>query len=361
MLAKRVAREELDAVARLADPARHDRYSEHALERSLEEYRTHRRDAVGPFTITVDGVPVVNLYRALSDPARAFGELLLARTGAEPESARWEFLRPLDRITIAGDGTALLERGGSAPVRVVVRLVLREHYVPMPAPSAKSAPAASRSAPRPELFTPATLAKYVRASGVVPYALAIAVYFPEERVRYEVDLVENVLLVDPRARSFPPSGRVARPSRMGHAIDALVARGELTMPSARALEVVAESNGLTAVDVAPLFGGVRELGTSALDSLVSRRLVTFDRRTGLYRPRLEALTSSSERPRERTCTLAPRSNPRLRTSVMELLAAADSRASCPLCGDPLPSGWKGLLCAKCQSLVGDGSPGARPA
>lgn len=354
----RVRREELDAVGRLADPARHDAYSELALQRALEEYLPRRREPVAPLHLEVDGVAVPNLYRALADPAHPFETMRLERTGPEPGSSRWEFLRPFDVLAVGADGAAEATRADAPPVRAMARFVLREHYTPSPSPGPKGSAAPPRAALRPELFTPPALARYVRATGIVPFALDLAVYYAEERVRYEVDLVDSALLLDLRTHRLPPRVRVARPSRVGHAVDVLVAHGELSLPSARALEAVVESNGLSTVDLAPLFGGVRELGSSALTSLVARRLVALDRRTGLYRPRLENLAPGPERPRARETSAAPRSNPRLRTSVMELIAAAESRASCPLCGDPLPRDWKGLLCAKCQALVGAGAPGS---
>jgi hypothetical protein len=235
----------------------------------------------------------------------------------------------------------------------MVRILLREHYVPMARPGAG---AAASVAARPEPFVPPRLAQHIRATGTVPFALAVSVYFPDTRVRYEIDLLDGSLVLDPRAHRLPVVRQQKRSARVGYAVDALVARGELSLPSARALEALVETNGLSAVDVAPLFGGVRELGASALDSLVARRLASFDRRSGVDRARLEALAGAPERRRAPASAPAVRSNPRLRSSVMELIAAAESRASCPLCGEPLPSGHTGLLCDKCQALVGPAGP-----
>ncbi|MHB8352288.1 MAG: hypothetical protein ACYDFT_06355, partial [Thermoplasmata archaeon] len=245
--------------------------------------------------------------------------------------------------------------GPSLPVQA--RLLLREHYRPMARPKGEI-PDRSPVGGRPELFTPAGFASFVRRTGTVPFALALAVYFPQERIRYEIDLVESVLLMDGRSHRLPVSGHQPRTARIGHAVDLLVARGELSLPSARALEAVVESNGVTALDLSPLFGGVRELGSSALDTLLARRLVSLDRRTGVYRARFEALSQGPERPRSRPDPV--RANPRLRTSVMELLAAADSRATCPLCGAPLPAGPRRLLCDRCQKLLDSADAAAAP-
>ena len=44
--------------------------------------------------------------------------------------------------------------------------------------------------------------------------------------------------------------------------------------------------------MAPLYGGVRELGASALDSLVARKLLGREARSGTYLPRIDAIASA---------------------------------------------------------------------
>lgn len=355
----RATREAMDAVARLPDPERHDRFSESALHRSLEEYLARRREPVRPLILRVDGAEFPTLYAALADRGRHFERMEIGGLGPEVESYRWECLRPFERLEVSSGGPSLLYAGGQPPVRFQARFLLREHFVPM------SRPAATRSPPtpvgpvaRPELFDLRGLARYLRSTGIVPFALALVAYFADERIRYEIDLPEGLLLTDPRARRLPAGRRVSRSSRLAHHVDALVARGELSLPSVRALETVVESDGLSALELAPLFGGVRELGSSALDSLVARKLIVFDRRSGLYRPRLEALAEASARDRSAAREAGRRPNPRLKRNVAALIAQAESRATCPLCGASVPADHRGLLCADCQKLVG---PTAGPA
>ncbi len=121
--------------------------------------------------------------------------------------------------------------------------------------------------------------------------------------------------------------------------------------ASRCLAVIVESHGLTALEMTHVFGGVRELVDSALQGLAARGLVTFDRRTGVYRPRLDAFMPVPVAEPSAPPPDTGGANPALRTSVQELLAAADARASCPLCGAPLPSDAKGILCDKCAAEV----------
>lgn len=345
------APEALDALARLAEPPRHDRYSELALRRALEEYRPRRREAVAPVRFEVDGAGAQSLYGPLADRARPFAELTLT-VDAPAEEDGWAFLDPVRSVRIRADGRAEFVPPSGPPEPAVARLLLREQFQPMGEPVDGAPPRLPGGSDRPELFTPPALARYLRRHGVVPFALGVAVYRAAERSRYEIDLLDGLLLADPRRHHLAPARRVHRPSRVGHAVDAIVARGQLSLPSARALEVLTETNGLSAVDIAPMFGGVRELASSALESLAARGYLAFDRRRGLYRPRLEALVRSPDASPGPVRGRAPPGNPRLRASVMELLAAAESRATCPLCGDPRDGRAPGLLCARCAALVG---------
>ncbi len=191
-----------------------------------------------------------------------------------------------------------------------------------------------------------------REEAIVPFAAALLAYLPEERFRYEFDVINSNLLPDPRAGRLSPGKRVRRTSRLDWALDQYLAHSDLSLLGVRCLEVLVESPGLNSVELSHVFGGVRELVDSALQGLVQHRLVTYDRRTGVYRARLDAFlppAGSLEGPRD---TSPPGADPALRTSVQELIAAADARATCPLCGSSLPPGPKSILCDNCAAKVG---------
>jgi hypothetical protein len=184
--------------------------------------------------------------------------------------------------------------------------------------------------------------------------VAILLYYRDERIGVELDLVRSLLLADIRAGRLATPRRVPRTSRLSWKLDRTIGRGDMPLLAARALTVLVETQGMTAVEMTHIFGGVRETVDSALQGLAARGFASYDRRTGTYRPRLDAFTPP---PLVADGSPAPApggSNPALRTSVQELIAAADARASCPLCGDPLPPGTKGILCARCAAEVSAG-------
>jgi hypothetical protein len=349
---------ELHAIAGLGSPETHDSYSSRALERTLEEYRARRREKLTPFVARVDGAEFPSLLHALLSPT-PFDRLSIEFPQAVATDPAWEFLRPTRSLTIEEDGaTSLVPLGPDrAPVRGMSRLLLRDTYIPRSAlQDLEATRGVPTRAPRTDLFEPPEFAQFVRRTGIVPFSLAVLLYLPEERLRYELDLVDNGLLPDLRHGRLRGVAHVRRSSRIAHAVDRYIARGDVSLPNARALEILFETRGVSAIDIAPIFGGVRERASSSLETLAARGLVTLDPRTGQYRPLLEAVNPSPDRPRAEGPPSAVPANPLLRTSVAELLAAADARATCPLCGETIPPGPRGLLCAKCTALVGSGSP-----
>ncbi len=332
-----------------------DRFGEEearALARSYLEFAGRRRRPLGPLTLVVDGRSYPSIYAAIAEPEAMFntGELRLGR--APPASDAWEYLAPFERIVFQDDGSAeLVGPGGAPPRRAIARVLVREHHVVGRTAEPSRAGPGAVAPPTPSLF--GTLDQTIalcRGLPAVPFELAVLLYLPEERVRYEIDAVHGFLLADPRAGRLSASRRVPRPSRTAWGIDRRLGRSRLPLLAARCLEVLAESNGLTAAELAHIFGGARETLETAASVLVQQRWATFDRRTGLFRARLEAFLPPAEP--VASPAAADQAHPELRTSVQELIAAADARATCPLCGRPMPGGPERLLCAECAREVG---------
>jgi hypothetical protein len=337
-----------ELAGRLAGP-RLDDYASRGLARAYEEYVARRRRTVGNLTISADGRTYPSFFAVLGEPGTMFanGEIRLEKGAA---AADWEFLTPFEKIAFHEDGSAdLFGPGGEEPHRAIARILLREHYLLRS--KAEDAPATPGT---PQLRMPSlvgTLEQGVaicRAAPVLPFEVAVLLYRPEERARYEVDLVHSTLLADPRAGRLAASRRIPRPTRLAWGLDRKIGRGHLSLLAARCLEVLAESNGLSSIDLAHIFGGVREIVDSALQVLVQQRYATFDPRTGIYRARLEAFLPTPQP----TAPVAAPVRPELRTGVQELIAAADARATCPLCGKPLPASPHALLCDECAAKVG---------
>lgn len=348
--------DDLQSYADAVAPGRHDDYSRQALARTLSEYAPRRRERVASFRLKVGAQEYPSILAALSDPSATFESADLTLTDPPSDGRDWEWLLPFERIEFESDGSAEiypLASGGKSR-RAIARFLLREHYVPRVRGDVSAARATAATGDLQMQLDPLTKAvAFARTHGVLPFSVALLLYLSDERVRYELDLLDGVVLRDPRAGRLPVERRVHRSARVSHAVDSFLARGELPISTARALELLVETHGVTALELGHILGGVREAGASALQGLTARGLATFDKRTAVYRPRFDTFLTSAGTGPSAGSSVAPLPNPALRTSVMELLAAADSRATCPLCGDALPPGPRGILCARCQAEVGD--------
>lgn len=347
---------ELDKLAHDLARERHGTFSERALGRAYEEYFARRRTPLGPFRLRADGREFSSFYDLISDPTAGAESMEIRIDAPPPRGAAWEFLRPFERMVFASDGSADVDPiGGGAPTRVIARVLLREHYLPRTQAEEDRAAGGGR-----RVALPTTLRSWqagvavCRTRGLLPFSVAILLYFPDERISYELDLVRSLVLADLRTGRLAPPRRVPRTARLSWKVDRAVGRGDMPLLAARALTVLVESQGLTAVEMTHVFGGVRETVDSALQGLAARGFASYDRRTGTYRPRLDAFSPPAYITDGTTAPLPGGSNPALRASVQELIAAADARASCPLCGDPLPPGTRGILCARCAAEVSAG-------
>jgi hypothetical protein len=348
-----VSLSDLQALARRRAGDTHDAYSEAALARAYEEHRARRREAIAPFKFTVGGRSYDSMFAAIDDPEATFWDAELTLVDPPPAGRAWDWTLPFSRLIFAPDGSAEIQPvgDGGVPQRAIVRLLRRDYFVPRGEAASDPVRPATRPGDRPGLLPLAPTIQSVRQARFIPFDVALLLYGSEERYRLELDLIDSLLLKDPRAGQLPLSRRVRRTARVSHEVDEYLARGELSMQNARVLEILIESHGITPFEVSQIFGNVREFGASALQTLAARGLASLERRTGVFRPRFDGFRPRRETREAEASSYAPLPNPALRTSVMELLAAADSRATCPLCGDPLPPGHRGILCDRCQAEV----------
>ncbi|MGB6500866.1 MAG: hypothetical protein WBG19_05655, partial [Thermoplasmata archaeon] len=309
---------EIDALGRRLAGERFDDFSGRVLARAYEEFVARRHRLLGPTELVVDGKNFPSFYAALADPQALFTEGEIRLAAGPPPGPDWAYLAPFSRLAFHPDGAAeLYPPGDGAPRRAIARVLLREHFVPRSRVEEDRAAAGGTRVTLPaRIGTLAQGMMICRVQPVLPFSVAILLYLAEERVRYEIDLVHSSLVADPRAGRLSVGRRVARTSRLAWAIDRAIGQGDASLLATRCLEVLVESNGLSSVELAHVFGGVRELVDSALQGLVQRQLVAFDRRTGIYRARLDSFLPAAD---GTLPELSPgdRSDPALRTSVQE--------------------------------------------
>ncbi|HEV2428313.1 MAG TPA: hypothetical protein VGV64_00490 [Thermoplasmata archaeon] len=308
------------------------------LGRALKEYRGRSARPISDLRWASEGRTHRGFLAALADPRATFRSTELDLPVAPAPGAAWGTVRPFRRLAIASDGPSEFHPPTGSTVAVVVRALLREHWAPPGSPGGNGLWGGL-----PQLVA------LIRGRRIVPFGLALEVYRSEERVRYEIDLVDDRLLPDPRDGRLASEKIVHRSARIAWAIDRAVAPAGLAPDEARLFETVAESNGLGEAALAAVFPP-GEAVHGQLARLVEVGLLAREGSHGVYRVRRSALKPE---PAERAPDL-PRSepvSPALRATVVDLIAAADAQSTCPLCGDVLPVGHPGLVCARCEADV----------
>ncbi len=192
---------QIDALAGRLAGGRHDAYSRRALAHASEEYLSRPRASLAHFTLRADGTEYPNIYALLADPAAKFatGEVRLDPSPSPGPS--WRFLLPFERMVFATDGSVdvfPLEPG--PPIRAIGRVLVREHYLLRSREDeARAVAGGARVELRGLVPTMAQAIDACRSEAIIPFGAAVLIYLPEERYRYEFDLMNSTLRSDPRA------------------------------------------------------------------------------------------------------------------------------------------------------------------
>jgi hypothetical protein len=331
-----------------------DAISDPALSRAFDAYRGTGLRRLAGVRVSTATRPYATVYEAIADETIGQETLELSLTDPPAPGPAWEFLRALRRVELLKDGSAEVYPPIGAPQHAIARVLLRESNAPPDAPQ----PEGRGPDPFPVAF------EHFRSGSVVPFSLALLLYLPDERLRFEIDLTDDTLLKDPRAGRLSPGRKVRRPTRISWAIDRKVATASLTLLECRLLELLAEMRSASVEDLALVFGADRETVRSALDRFAEAGFAHLDPANGLYRLLLEAFRPMPGSGAELGSILGPGSPPAavpgatLHKDLNELIATADAGATCPLCGDPIPPGHAGIVCPRCEAEVsaGPGDP-----
>ncbi len=299
---------EFETLGRFAPPRVHDGFSQTNLRRRLAEYTLRSVSPAAHVVLRLDGAEQpswVPLFLG-ARPPRKIGLGFHRHTGS-PET--WEFVPPPSALAFTPGGSGVIMTLDFDPTSLdpwrhadrgvqetcLVRISLRECYVPRSIRQEQGARSETLPTAAPgELFTPGEFVEFVRTTGIVPFQVALLAYTSETRYRYEIDLVHNVLLKDPRAGKMPLSSFEPRPVRLLHGLDRTVARGDLPLLPRRILETLFESQGLNVVEAATIFGVSPDLAEGSLRTLVARGYATWDPGGETYRVLPFAVLSEEE-------------------------------------------------------------------
>lgn len=369
---------DFEPLAAFAPPEVHDGYSQKNFRKALFDYAQRQPPSIAKVRWIADGQQVRSLGQVLlqaSPPERLTA--MFHEPRADPQA--WEFTTPAALVDFDSQGSGRVISFRYDPHKIppwdphdpgteepcVVRLSVRESYIPR---SIKQETETNEGRPPPpppfELFSIPDLCRFVRSTGVVPFRIALHLYTSRTRLRYEIDLLHNLLLADPRSGRFSTEDRVERSSRICHGLDRFVARGALPLLPRRVLELLFDSSGLSVQDVSVILQVSPDLARASLQSLVGRQFASFDNRTQIFVPLPQVFLTRAEAERERRDEEerkrhAPTSEA-LKAAVHELLVEVESKAGCPLCGGAMRAGSPELLCDDCMAAVEQEEPAGGP-
>lgn len=305
---------DFEELARLAPKELHEAYSQKLLRRSLWDLGHRHPRSLGRLRWEASGRRYGNFAQLLLEPEPA-PEVTLSFTDTVRKTEAYEFNPPCRSINFRTDGRgtgAFLPMGDLTNENVdllgspdleegVVRFAFREAFVPRPLSHEQATQQGAPPPPLPfGLFSWRNLHRFTRHHGVVPYRLELLLYLPETRVRYELDLLLNRLLQDPRTARLPLDLAAFRSSRLCAGFDRFVAQLTLPLIPRRALEILFESRQISPPELAACLEISSELARSSLETLRVHGLAEMTGTPPVYLPVLESYLTPEEWTRERS-------------------------------------------------------------
>jgi hypothetical protein len=392
---------EFIALASHAPPSIHDSFSQKNLRQTLMAADQRRLPYLANVRWECDGRQMPSLVSFICrDPPPAKVGIIFQQPVMERSA--WEFTTPAAAITLDSRGAgrivtfhfdphSLTPWDLSDPGTVepgVVRMALKEAFVPRSIKQEQDARKGNPPTQPPfDLFSPMELSRFIRTYGVVPFTLGVMIYTAKARYVYDIDLLHDTLLQDPRSGHFPLEDRTPRSSRLAHGLDRFVARHEIPPNLCKILEVLFESKGLDPSDVAEMLRIPENTAQSSLETLAGRQLAVWDKKTRLYLPLPHAFLTENEARQERreeekrlaeaaaqaAAPKPPEEAPEplpqvqpppprpaskskdvtsdLKKSIDNLLEMVETHPTCPMCGREMDPSSKELVCSDCLKEV----------
>ena len=300
--------EDFEALAHLAPESTHDAYSQKRLRKGLWDLGHRAPRTLARLRWESGGVRYPNLAKLLllrpTPP-----EVTVEFVEGSKELSDYEFACPARSITFREDGPGTLHRlevddpaaqtldesTREVPEEVLVRFAFREVFIPRSlAEEQRAQDGLAVPSPPFGLCSWKNLHRFVHRYGVVPYRVELLAYTHQKRDRFELDLLLNRWLEDPRAGRLPLGQRTARSARLSAGLDRYVAKLELPVIPRRALEILFETERVTPAELSQCLEVSHELARSALETLRAHGLAETEGAPPVYRALEEPFLTPEE-------------------------------------------------------------------
>ncbi len=260
-----------------------DIYAEKQLKTAFYEFQAVKKIPLAEIRWIVNG----HKYLSLLDPILEFKELrTLEIHFFKPDmKGNWDYDLPTKKIVLLGHGLGGVETfhydslkltkwdmsQGVKRSKVMIRGFISEYYYP------RSIRTKSRDSMDqlkryfiPRLMTLEDLWQVIRSTGVVPFTLKISLYTQQERLTYNMDLVNNRLIRDFRSGVISVKEKMARSPMDNYNFDRILASTDMKEKVKKVFITLYDMKHATASDLSFSFGMTDNMARNCLEAIVSR-------------------------------------------------------------------------------------------
>ena len=260
-----------------------DIFAEKQLKTALYEFQAVKRVPLSEIRWIVNGQRRLSLIESILE----FKELqTLEIHFFKPNmKGNWDFDMPTKKIVLLGHGLGGVETfhydslklnkwdmsQGVKRSKVMIRGFIMDYYFPR---SIKTKSRESLDQLKryfiPQLMTLEDLWQVVRATGVVPFSFKVSLYTQQERLTYNIDLVNNRLIKDFRGGVILVKEKATRSSLDNYNFDRILAATDMKDKVKKVFVTLYDMKHATASDLSFSFGMTDNMARNCLDAIVTR-------------------------------------------------------------------------------------------
>jgi hypothetical protein len=269
-----------------APPQMVDNYAQRHLDQELKKFQRLKEEALADIRFKIDGYQYSSLLDAIYD-VDSWKEMEIHFFHPKTDVI-WEYDTPtkIIKINSVGRGAlmifpvdhfALSQWNSNQEPEIEPAMFssyLAHFYSPESIKSqANKVDEKPLIPPRP-LCTPYELWKDIKDKGIVPFQMTLCAYSKEKRYVYQLDVLNNALLMDFRNGKIPIANRIPRHTIDFYHLDHFLSTMELPNLAKKVLQVIFELEEVMVADIEIGLGITEKMAMNNVNALAKRGLIT---------------------------------------------------------------------------------------
>jgi hypothetical protein len=368
--------EKCEALLRFAPPEDVDDHARRNLSSRVFDWENRKKGEIAQVAFRGDGQPFASLYDLFeAHPEPGTMDLMFYHFD---KNANWDYNLPTSRITVLPKGFGFLyhfeyhqfrkeeekwDESKFTQTKCMLRAWVSNFFVP------ENIKTKLRETAPPRLWTPPVTTPQelwigVRERGVVPLTVRFLAYTKKRRYVFEINLLRNTLLQDPRGGNFPAAAFAPRDVEIYPEFDRWHSGLDIPDLPRKLMELAFEAGRITPRDVMAVYNTTLQTAVTNIEVLANRGILQMEGGSAPKRPESKYVFNmdwmrAGGKVERKEMSAAPVTAASMAKQKMD--EGREERIM--MRSDPAPAARGGVLdetgrkaCGSCGTMVGAGAP-----